>query len=279
MVLGIIIDQFGSLRDHQNLNTETKQKYCFVCGIDKERLEVEYLKRGLTDGFRRHISREHSMWDYFAYLCHLQSKDSSEFTGADSQVQMLMDNEDISWVPKMRALGLDFHADGPNQYDDGNFTATGQQKQTRTLKKQNSGRLDPSASDTQTNLAGTSNTKIVDADTPILNRGGHQLKNQAKGRRGSIDMTSYAVSGEQQLLQATPDANSGSIGEPKHNHGMLMNMESRLTGQLERLVAERNDQMETHIDNRIGELMKQVGMLQTSIGTLIETPKPPTKEE
>jgi hypothetical protein len=41
ILLGIIIDTFGSLREDLANYTEDLTKYCFICGYDKETIEKE----------------------------------------------------------------------------------------------------------------------------------------------------------------------------------------------------------------------------------------------
>ena len=66
MVFGIIIDTFGSLREEQSLIDSRKRNFCFMCGIEKRRFEMEALKsRHSNKGFAEHIAKEHNIWDYF----------------------------------------------------------------------------------------------------------------------------------------------------------------------------------------------------------------------
>lgn len=39
MVAGIIIDKFGALKDEFNHKMDDMTQYCFVCGIDREKLD------------------------------------------------------------------------------------------------------------------------------------------------------------------------------------------------------------------------------------------------
>ena len=46
------------------------------------------------------------MWTYVFYIVHLQSKDSTDYTGIESYVNDLYEGGDISWVPLMKAICL-----------------------------------------------------------------------------------------------------------------------------------------------------------------------------
>ena len=51
-------------------------------------------------GFVHHIEKEHHLWDYLAYIVHLDKKDSSDYTGVESHVQDRLDSCEIDWVPR-----------------------------------------------------------------------------------------------------------------------------------------------------------------------------------
>ena len=52
IVLGIIIDTFGSLREELDDYEKDLSNYCFICGFDKETIEKESTNQR---GFRYHI--------------------------------------------------------------------------------------------------------------------------------------------------------------------------------------------------------------------------------
>ena len=72
IVSGIIIDQFGTLREDLAKYTFDLDNYCFICGFDKETIE----KLSKTQrGFKDHIKREHYMWNYLFYIAYIKNKD------------------------------------------------------------------------------------------------------------------------------------------------------------------------------------------------------------
>lgn len=59
----------------------------------------------------RHISKDHNLWYYIYYIVHLEMKDSSDLTGVESFVYHCYHNEDITWMPRQKALCLEHTAD------------------------------------------------------------------------------------------------------------------------------------------------------------------------
>ena len=51
MIIGIIIDTFGQLKNDFNCRERDEKNFCFVCGIDREKLE----KTSGNSGFFGHI--------------------------------------------------------------------------------------------------------------------------------------------------------------------------------------------------------------------------------
>ena len=49
---------------------------------------------------------DHNLWAYVFYIVHLQSKDSTDYTGIESIVNDLYESGDVSWVPLMKAICL-----------------------------------------------------------------------------------------------------------------------------------------------------------------------------
>ncbi len=54
---------------------------CFICNLDR------YTFDKYSDGFERHIDKDHNLWQYVYYIVHMQMKDPTEYTGIESYVQ------------------------------------------------------------------------------------------------------------------------------------------------------------------------------------------------
>ena len=81
ILLGIIIDQFSTLRDNNNSYNEDKTSICFICGFDRETLE----KLG-NKGYTHHIKEDHNLWKYLYFIAYLREKEETEYTGLESYV-------------------------------------------------------------------------------------------------------------------------------------------------------------------------------------------------
>jgi hypothetical protein len=55
-------------------------------------------------GFAEHIKNEHNLWDYVFFLIYLKLKDENNYFGIESYVADLMQRDDVSWVPRGKAL-------------------------------------------------------------------------------------------------------------------------------------------------------------------------------
>lgn len=93
IVTGIIIDEFGSLKDALNDRMEDISNVCFVCGIDREKFE-----RNNID-FDRHWKVEHYQWNYIFYIAYLITKKPTDLTGTESFVFDLYIQKSLDWLP------------------------------------------------------------------------------------------------------------------------------------------------------------------------------------
>ena len=103
MVSGLIVDTFESLRQDREEKEENMKSTCFICGLDKEKIEKYYPGK---EGFEKHL-QEHSISNYFFYTFYLEDKESSEYSGLESYIKEQIDNESISWFPEGRSLKIE----------------------------------------------------------------------------------------------------------------------------------------------------------------------------
>jgi len=108
IVAGIIIDNFGTLREEEKEFRFDIQNICFVCGHDRETLEKANDAQGGVGGtgFINHIRKDHYLWNYLFYIAYIQDKEKTEYTGLESYIAEQIENEEISWFPTHRALIL-----------------------------------------------------------------------------------------------------------------------------------------------------------------------------
>ena len=103
MVSGLIVDTFESLRGSREDKEDDMKTICFICGLDKEKIEKYYPGK---EGFEKHL-KDHSVANYFFYTFYLEDKESSEYSGLESYIKDQIDNESISWFPNGRSLKIE----------------------------------------------------------------------------------------------------------------------------------------------------------------------------
>jgi hypothetical protein len=100
IITGIIIDEFGSIKDALNEKMEDIQNVCFVCGMSREEFE-----RNNID-FGSHWKNEHYMWNYIFYIAYLKTKNKNDLTGTESFVYELYEQKSLEWLPIKKAFGI-----------------------------------------------------------------------------------------------------------------------------------------------------------------------------
>ena len=94
IVVGIIIDSFGKLRDFRTHVQKLSTSRCFVCGIERSVFE-----RG-ANGFDDHIRRDHSSFAYLFLLLYLMEKPAEEHSGLETYVWRKLCEDDPSFFPR-----------------------------------------------------------------------------------------------------------------------------------------------------------------------------------
>ncbi|EGD76540.1 type I inositol triphosphate receptor [Salpingoeca rosetta] len=103
LILGIIIDTFADLRKEKQEKDDTRRNTCFICGLERQKFDAV----GLS--FDEHCRFEHHLWSYLNFIVLLRTKDETDFTGPESYVSGLLEddaNPDFSWFPRLQALSL-----------------------------------------------------------------------------------------------------------------------------------------------------------------------------
>jgi len=102
IIFGIIVSSFAELRDLKAKNDEDMFNYCYICNYER----IVFDKADPEGGFLRHIEKDHNLWWYVFYIVHLESKETSDLSGIESYVVHKLEANDISWVPRQKALCL-----------------------------------------------------------------------------------------------------------------------------------------------------------------------------
>eukprot|EP01088_Endostelium_zonatum_P017019 TRINITY_DN4837_c0_g1_i2.p1 TRINITY_DN4837_c0_g1~~TRINITY_DN4837_c0_g1_i2.p1 ORF type:complete len:2644 (-),score=628.31 TRINITY_DN4837_c0_g1_i2:511-7848(-) len=70
MILALIVDTFGQLRDQQSEFWNALTNGCFICTISRERFQ----QHGGRLMFRKHIHKDHNLWQYLYFFVYLKQK-------------------------------------------------------------------------------------------------------------------------------------------------------------------------------------------------------------
>ncbi|CAH1782943.1 unnamed protein product [Owenia fusiformis] len=100
LIFGVIIDTFADLRSEKQQKEEILKNTCFICGLDRGSFDNKSVS------FEEHIRTEHNMWHYLYFIVLVKVKDPTEFTGPESYVYAMVNNKNLDWFPRMRAMSL-----------------------------------------------------------------------------------------------------------------------------------------------------------------------------
>eukprot|EP00340_Litonotus_pictus_P011819 CAMPEP_0170538072 /NCGR_PEP_ID=MMETSP0209-20121228/103089_1 /TAXON_ID=665100 ORGANISM="Litonotus pictus, Strain P1" /NCGR_SAMPLE_ID=MMETSP0209 /ASSEMBLY_ACC=CAM_ASM_000301 /LENGTH=2196 /DNA_ID=CAMNT_0010839695 /DNA_START=319 /DNA_END=6909 /DNA_ORIENTATION=- len=93
IVMGIVIDTFGELREKLTAEDEDKKNTCMICGKKKDAFDK------FNKDFEYHLQSEHNPWNYFFYIVYIKTKDTSKRNSHENYVWNCFINEDYSWIP------------------------------------------------------------------------------------------------------------------------------------------------------------------------------------
>jgi len=101
IVFGIIIDTFSAMREATENAAGDMKTVCTMCGLERADLD----RHG--SGFDQHIKLEHNMWKYLYYAVYLLQKDPTEYTGLETYVSEMIEEEDMEFYPLEKALCME----------------------------------------------------------------------------------------------------------------------------------------------------------------------------
>ncbi|KAK5582346.1 hypothetical protein RB653_003929 [Dictyostelium firmibasis] len=68
VILGIIVDTFGQLRDQRAETEDYKSNVCFICSIERETFQKNSIE------FKKHIEDDHNKWHYLYFFAYLKER-------------------------------------------------------------------------------------------------------------------------------------------------------------------------------------------------------------
>jgi len=101
IIFGIIIDTFSAMREATETAASDMKNVCTMCGLERTDLD----RNG--SGFTQHIKSEHNMWKYSYYMVYLLGKDPTEYTGLETYVSEMVEEEDMNFYPLEKALCME----------------------------------------------------------------------------------------------------------------------------------------------------------------------------
>merc|ERR1712178_450364 len=112
VIFGIIIDTFAAMREVTESKMADMKSVCFMCGNDRPTLDRS------GSGFEQHIKKEHNMWQYLFYIVYLLQKDPTEYTGLETYVSEMIEEEDMGFYPTNKAMCLDNNDDEEDPFQE-----------------------------------------------------------------------------------------------------------------------------------------------------------------
>jgi len=100
LIFGVIIDTFADLRSDKQQKEEVLKNSCFICALQRGDFDNKVVT------FEEHIRSEHNMWHYLFFIVLIKVKVSTEFTGPESYVSNMVEEKNLDWFPRMRAMSL-----------------------------------------------------------------------------------------------------------------------------------------------------------------------------
>ncbi|XKL65729.1 hypothetical protein PGB90_009149 [Kerria lacca] len=100
LIFGVIIDTFADLRSEKQQKETDLKNTCFICGLNRSAFDNK------TVSFEEHIINEHNMWHYLYFIVLVKVKDPTEFTGPESYVYAMVNDRNLDWFPRLRAMSL-----------------------------------------------------------------------------------------------------------------------------------------------------------------------------
>uniref|UniRef100_A0A803T9I3 Inositol 1,4,5-trisphosphate receptor n=1 Tax=Anolis carolinensis TaxID=28377 RepID=A0A803T9I3_ANOCA len=133
LIFGVIIDTFADLRSEKQKKEEILKTTCFICGLERDKFDNK------TVSFEEHIKSEHNMWHYLYFIVLVRVKDPTEYTGPESYVAQMIQEKNLDWFPRMRAMSLVSNEGDNEQNEIRNLQE--RLESTMSLVKQLSGQL------------------------------------------------------------------------------------------------------------------------------------------
>ena len=106
IIAGLMLNAFGQLREDAGKREECYADTCFVCGFDRK--DYDNLNLGSEfPSFDEHKSQDHNRWNFIYFIDYIQTKDETEYTGAEQYVADQLAANEMLWVPVRRSFSVE----------------------------------------------------------------------------------------------------------------------------------------------------------------------------
>ena len=117
LIFGIILDTFSSMRERASDQLEKRSNRCIICGLQRQRFEVFNDIGSHCGGWEKHYKEEHNVWHYFFFVVHLRTKQYTEFTGIEKEVNDMILKSNLSWIPRNKAISANNEDSDDEEFD------------------------------------------------------------------------------------------------------------------------------------------------------------------
>lgn len=93
IIFGIILDNFGMLRDANQEHERVTNSKCYICDLDRSKLQLH------GKGWAFHIMNEHSIYAYFSFVVYIMDKDMYECNGIEKHVKECINENRTDFLP------------------------------------------------------------------------------------------------------------------------------------------------------------------------------------
>jgi len=105
VILSVIVDTFGELRDKRVETEYHKANFCFICSIEREIFQ----RKGID--FSKHVEDDHNKWHYLYFFAHLKERKSkkqeNQLTKQEEYVYRLISSRNsLHFFPLEKAMCL-----------------------------------------------------------------------------------------------------------------------------------------------------------------------------
>ena len=104
IVSGIILDEFGAIREEVNDRADKMANETFISGIARDRIEE---MEGNTVQFDVINDVNQEKWSYLFFMIYLSKKGFPDCNGCEAFVKKCIEDDDTSWVPQRTCLTME----------------------------------------------------------------------------------------------------------------------------------------------------------------------------